>query len=461
MNHSGHSLDLERSSLLTDLYQLTMIAAYFENEFNPQATFELFIRKMPENRGYLIFAGLEQALEYLESLHFTSKEIRYLKSLPVFKNISSEFFDYLKSFRFSGEVWAPLEGELCFAGEPLVRVTGPLIEAQLVETYLLTITNFQTLIATKAARVVDAAKGKSVVDFGTRRAHGPEAAVLAARASFIGGCAGTSNVHAAMKLGIPPVGTMAHSFVMAFDSEDEAFEAYRRCFPESTTLLIDTYDTVAAARKVSRINKPVSAVRLDSGDLARVSKKVRDILDRAGKKGIQIIASSDLNEYIIDRLLSEGSPIDLFGVGTEMVTSKDAPALGGVYKLVEIMERGTVIPKIKLSSAKATYPGKKQVFREASVRGFYTRDIVAGCDEKIPGRPVLKRVIAKGKATLSPESLEHIRERSLKERAKIPESVRRLENPRTYPVQYSRFLKGELRRLRDGIRSEGSGEHER
>jgi nicotinate phosphoribosyltransferase len=452
MNHSGHSLDLEKSSLLTDLYQLTMIAAYFENEFNPQASFELFIRKMPENRGYLIFAGLEPALEYLAGLHFSSEEINYLKSLPVFKHISSEFFDYLKSFSFSGEVWAPLEGELCFAGEPLLRVTAPLIEAQLVETYLLTITNFQTLIATKAARVVDAAKGRTVVDFGTRRAHGPEAAMLAARASFIGGCAGTSNVYAAMKLGIPPVGTMAHSFVMAFDSEEEAFEAYRRCFPESNALLIDTYDTVAAARKVARINEPVHGVRLDSGDLARLSKKVRDILDRAGKHETRLIASSDLNEYIIDRLLTQGAPFDLFGVGTEMVTSRDAPTLGGVYKLVEIVEGKAAIPKIKLSSEKATYPGKKQVFRETGARGFYRGDVVAGSDEKIPGRPVLKQVMARGKATLAPESLERIQERAFKERAKLPESVRRLENPRPYPVQYSRSLKEELRRLKQGLR---------
>jgi nicotinate phosphoribosyltransferase len=458
MSGSATSLDLQKSVLVTDLYELTMVAGYFEKGFNPPATFELFIRSMPDNRGYMVFAGLAQALEYLEQLRFTSREISYLKKLPVFKHISRDFFDYLKSFRFTGEVWAPLEGELCFAGEPLLRVTAPLIEAQLVETYLLTVTNFQTLIATKAARVVDAADGRGVVDFGTRRAHGPEASILAARACYIGGCTGTSNVYAAMKLGIRPVGTMAHSFVMAFDTEDESFEAFRSCFPENAILLIDTFDTAAGARKAAKIQEPIQGVRLDSGDLVKLSKQVRQILDRAGKHDIQIVASSDLNEYVIDRMLKQDAPFDLFGVGTEMVTSKDVPALGGVYKLVEIEKRGKTIPKIKLSSEKATYPGKKQVFRELGATGFYKRDVVASADEKIPGRPILKKVMAKGKVKIKPESLDVIRKRALAERGKLTESVRRIENPRAYPVQYSARLKQDLDKTRRRIRA---GEREK
>ncbi len=454
MGRPSHSLDLHKSALLTDLYQLTMIAGYFENDFNLPATFELFVRKMPANRGYLVFAGLEQALEYLENLCFTSEEISYLRKLPVFKNISKGFFDYLRSFRFTGEVWALREGEPCFAGEPLLRVTAPLMEAQLVETYLLAVINFQTLIATKAARVVDAARGRSVVDFGTRRAHGPEAALLAARACFIGGCAGTSNVLAAMKLGIPPVGTMAHSFVMAFDSEEEAFEAYRRSFPENAVLLIDTFDTVAAARKTSKMKEPILGVRLDSGDLVGLSREVRKVLDRAGKKGTSIVASSDLNEYIIERMLKRGAPLDMFGVGTEMVTSRDEPALAGVYKLVEIVEGKKPIPKIKLSSEKATYPGKKQVFRETDSRGFYTRDTVARAGEDLRGRPLLRKAMAKGKVKISQEPVHKIRRRAGRELSMLPASVRRLTDPKPYTVRYSGRLRRELRRLEKSVRRE-------
>jgi len=428
------------NGLMTDLYQLTMAAGYFQCGRQVEASFELFVRRLPENRGYLIFAGLEPALDYLEDLRFLPEEVAYLQGLPAFQHVDKSFFDYLREFRFQGEVWAMAEGEAAFANEPLLRVTAPIMPAQLVETYLLSIINFQTLIATKAARVVDAARGRAVVDFGARRAHGPEAGVLAARACMIGGCAGTSNVHAARILGIAPVGTMAHSFIMAFASEDQAFEAYRRVFPDSTMLLLDTYNTLEAARKVARMKEPIQGVRLDSGDLAALSKAVRRILDEAGKPDVKIVASSDLNEYRIEQLLREGAAIDIFGVGTEMVTSRDDPALGGVYKLVELSEGGQVAAKVKLSLDKETFPGRKQIFRASDSAGKYRGDVIGRSDEALPGRPLLAPVMKNGEVLRPHPPLAEVQRRAREGRERLAPEVRRFRDPAAYPVGSSPAL---------------------
>jgi nicotinate phosphoribosyltransferase len=352
-----------RQGLITDLYQLTMAAAYYDNNVDISGTFELFVRNLPESRSYLIVAGLEHAVQYLLALKFHDEEIEYLRSLDTFKTASAAFWRYLHDFHFTGDVWAVPEGTVIFADEPMLRLRAPIIEAQIVETFLLSAMNFQTMVASKAARVVQSACGKPVVDFGTRRAHGPEAGILAARASYIGGCIGTSNVEAGFSFGIPVFGTAAHSFTMAFDNEEDSFQSYYRVFPESTTLLIDTYDTIKGAKKACTLGSGLKGVRLDSGDILTLSKKVRTILDEAGLREVKIVASGDLNEYKIDNLLQNGAPIDIFGVGTEMVTSKDAPALGGIYKLVECERNGVITYKSKFSDEKVTYPGSKQLLR--------------------------------------------------------------------------------------------------
>jgi len=433
-------LDFENRALITDFYQLTMSASYFQHNYNPIATFEMFVRHLPENRGYLIFAGLEQTLEYLENLNFLPEEIGYLKSHPVFKHIPKTFFDYLSGFKFTGEVRALEEGEPFFAGEPILQVRAPLIQAQMVETYLLNMINFQTLVATKASRVVCAARGRQVVDFGTRRAHGPEASVLAARAGFIGGCFGTSNVHAARKLEIPAVGTMAHSYVMAFAGEKQAFENYLTSFPENAVFLIDTYDTIHSAHIVSEFKDEIRGVRLDSGDLLQLSKSVRRILDQAGKKSARIVASGDLNEYLIDELVRKKAPIDLFGVGTELVTSRDAPALGGIYKLVEVeTEKGTKYT-LKLSSQKATYPGMKQIWRKLGEKGLSSEDLIGLAEEKISGRALLKKVMESGKKIKKLPGLEEIQKKAQAELKRLPPRVKSLSSPGHYPVRHSEKL---------------------
>ena len=424
-------------ALVTDLYELTMSAAYFSSGITDPATFELFVRSLPESRGTLIAAGLEQAVHYLTNVRFTSDQIDYVRNLPIFKHADRRFFDALKRFRFTGDVWAVPEGTPVFPNEPIMRVTAPIIEAQVAETYLITTIMMQTMIATKAARVVDAAQGRGVVDFGSRRAHGPQAGVLAARAAFIGGCTGTSNVMAARALGIPPVGTCAHSFVMAFEDEAEAFRKFRRIFPEETVLLIDTYDTVAGAEKAVRTGAGLGGVRLDSGDLAALSKRVRALLDENGLPNAQIVASSDLNEYKISDLLAAGAPIDLFGVGTEMVTSYDHPALGGVYKLVDVNGTG----KIKDSTGKESYPGPKQIFRAAD------HDVIGEAGESLPGRPLLEPVIRSGALDGALPPIEQIRERARAEREALPAGVLRMRSPDPYRVLISERLQAARSKL--------------
>jgi nicotinate phosphoribosyltransferase len=429
------------SGLATDLYQLTMAAAYHANGRNERASFELFTRRLPERRSYLIVAGLEQALDYLQGLSFSSGDIEYLRGLPAFGHVSPEFFDYLRDFRFTGDVWAMPEGTVAFANEPLLRVTAPLIEAQIVETYLLSTINFQTLIASKAARIVESARGRGIIEFGARRAHGFGAAVYAARAAFIGGCVGTSNVETGKMFGLPVYGTAAHSFTMAFDREIDAFRAYFKVFPESSTLLLDTYDTIGAARLATEFGPKLRGVRLDSGDLLELSKQVRAILDDAGMRRTKIFASGDLDEFKIAGLIASGAPIDLFGVGTDLSTSRDAPALGGVYKLVEIDFDGRVSPKMKLSCDKATYPYRKQVWRATADDGSFAGDVIARADEvDLPGAPLLELVMRDGRMDAPISGLQDAQERAKRQLAGLPEPHKRLIEAQPYPVHYSDML---------------------
>ncbi len=436
------SLFLPEDSLgiVTDLYQLTMAAGYFEHRMQDIATFELSVRHLPKNRSYLVIAGLEQALQYLTHIKFSAEAIKFLRELPAFKQASNEFFEYLKNFIFSGTVYAMPEGTIAFAGEPLIRVTAPIIEAQIVETYLLSIINYQTLIATKSSRIVYAAKGRDVVDFGTRRAHGPQAGVLAARSSFIGGCNGTSNVFAAYELGISAVGTIAHSWVMAFKNEQDSFNKFHEIFPDNTILLIDTYDTLTGARHAAKIGEKLKGVRIDSGDLLKLSKDVRKVLDAEGLQHVKIIASGDLNEDRIDDLLKNSAPIDSFGVGTEMVTSKDAPALGGIYKLVEQEHDGKSIPMMKFSEDKITYPCKKQVYRNSDKYGNFMHDIIGFEGEEIEGKPLLMPVIKYGKICYNLPTIYEIQRTALDNLAHLPEPFKRLKNAQTYPVIKSEGL---------------------
>src|ERR1700674_4982306 len=356
------------TGLLTDLYQLTMAAGYFESgKTNEVATFELFFRRLPRYRNFVLAAGLRQVAEYLLGLHFNDEEIRYLRELPQFARVSPAFFEYLRGFRFTGDLFAIAEGTPIFAGEPFLTVRAPLIEAQIVETYLLATVGFQSLIATKAARMVEVAAGRAVVDFGTRRAHSPEAGVLAGRASYIGGCVGTSNTETGFRYGIPVFGTAAHSWVQSFPSEKEAFGRLQNLLGEATVYLIDTYDTIAGAKLAASLGRPVWGVRLDSGNLVELSRAVRKILDDAGLQDVKIMATSALNEYKILEFAAARAPIDAFGVGTDLATSTDSPNLGVVYKLVELNGRSTA----KFSEDKHTLPGAKQVFR------FATHDVIA------------------------------------------------------------------------------------
>lgn len=427
--------------LATDLYQLTMIAGYFECRKNHKSTFELFVRNLPEKRSYLIAAGLEQAIHYLRNLRFTEEYLKYLKNLPVFKNVSRGFFNYLRNFSFGGDVYAIPEGTVFFANEPIIRVTAPMIEAQIVETYLLSMINYQTLIASKASRVVHDARGRDVIDFGTRRAHGPQAGVLAARACFIGGCAGTSNVLAACELGIPAVGTVAHSWVMAYDDEYESYKDFHKVFPDNTILLIDTYDTITGAKLATKIGRKLKGVRLDSGNITLLSKKVRKILDDAGLGHVKITASGDLNEYKISQMLDEGACIDSFGVGTEMVTSKDVPALGGVYKLVEQEKEGRSIPKMKFSEDKATYPAKKQVYRFLNNKGMFKKDIIGLVDEVFDAEVLLLPVMKKGKLVYKIPTVQQIQEVADKNISQLSDKFKALDCKALYPVTISKRLK--------------------
>ena len=442
----------ENMSLFTDFYELTMCASYFDNKKFKPATFDLFIRRLPENRSYLLFSGLEQVLLYLKNVKFTEKQLAYLKT----QGFNQQFLDYLRDFKFTGEVWAASEGTVAFACEPLIRVTAPIIEAQLVETFLLNTINLQTMIATKASHVVDAAKGKAVIEFGLRREHGVDAGMKVARSSYIAGCNGTSNVLAGFHYGIPVFGTMAHSFIMSYPKEIDAFRGFARTFPNKSTFLIDTYDDLAGAEKAVIVAKELekkgyrlAGVRLDSGDLAAISKKVRKLLDNKGLEYVKIFASGDLDEFKIAALLKNAAEIDAFGVGTKMGTSVDKPYVDVIYKLCETMdERGKFSPVMKLSEGKVTLPGRKQIYRFNDEKGNYTKDVIALVDEKVKGEKLLIKVMEKGKITYDLPSLDEIRAAAAENLSKLPPKYRKLTKSQPYPVELSQDLKNLIKKLK-------------
>lgn len=427
-----------RDGLRTDLYQLTMGAALLAHGRDDVATFELYTRRLHPQRGYWLACGLELALEYLEGLHVSKEQLDWLRDLPHFASVDAKLLDRLGQLRFTGDVWALPEGTPVFPNEPLLRVTAPIVEAQVVETYLLSLVNFSTLIASKAARVATACGTKQFVDFGTRRAHGPEAGELVARASYVGGAAGTSNVEAAHRLGIKVHGTFAHAWVMAWDDEATAFRKYAEVFPNATTLLIDTYDTVAAARRIVAEKLPCRAVRLDSGDLGALAKQVRAVLDAGGRREVQIIASGDLEERKIAELEASGAPIDVYGVGTELATSKDCPALGGVYKVVETRAGGRVRHPVKVSTDKGSWPGVKQVWRRTTTASDLARgDVVELASEQAPSAdhaPLLEQVMKGGRRLRPAPSLDALRAQAQARLAALPDGVRRLEAPDPWTV---------------------------
>jgi len=385
------------NGLLTDLYELTMAAGYFAaGKHEETATFELTIRRLPRNRDFVIAAGLHRVVDYLLNLRFTSDEIAYLRTLPSLKNAAPDFWKYLATFRFTGDLFAVPEGTVLYEGQPVLNVRAPLIQGQIPETYLLAAIGYETLVATKAARIVHAAEGRQIVEFGTRRAHTPEAGVLGARAAYIGGCAGTSNTLAGYRYGIPVLGTAAHSWVMSFASELEAFERLQRLLGDRTVHLIDTYDTLEGARTAARLGHPLWGVRIDSGDLAQLSRDVRHILDDNGLHDARIMASGDLDETKIEALVKAGAPIDAFGVGTELTTSADAPSIGAVYKVVAIGNPGEVRYPVKTSPEKHTIPGAKQLFR------LPDHDVLALNTECLSGSEALMKPVILGGTLIEP-----------------------------------------------------------
>jgi nicotinate phosphoribosyltransferase len=437
----------ERSSaLLTDLYQINMMQAYLDHGETETAVFELFVRNLPPRRGFLVAAGLEQALHYLETLQFPPAEIEWLKSTGRFR---TNLLDCLAALRFTGDVHAVPEGTVFFANEPILRVTAPLPQAQLVESRLINIVHFQTLIAAKAARVLLAAPDKVLVDFGFRRAHGAEAGLMAARASYLTGFAGTATVLAGQEFGIPVYGTMAHSFIESFDDEVAAFAAFAQSRPDNLVLLIDTYDTEAAARKVVALAPrlkdagiAIRAVRLDSGDLVALSRSVRAILDGGGLRDVTIFASGGLDEDSLADFARARAPIDGFGVGTNMTTSADVPALDIVYKLQEYAG----VARRKRSANKATWPGRKQVWRRYDAAGRMAGDTLSletsppPADAGRRGDPLLQLVMRNGRRVAPPSSLDDIRRHAKLELERLPEPLRRLEPGMVYPVEVGREL---------------------
>ncbi len=441
------------NALLTDLYQLTMAAGYFEaGKHHEVATFELFVRRLPYNRNYYLTAGLPQAIEYLLNLRFEPEEIAWLRALPQFSRVSPEFFTYLAGLRFSGDIFGIPEGTPVFPNEPILTIRAPLIEAQLVETYLLATIGFQTLIASKAARIVEAAGTASVVEFGTRRAHGPESGLLAARAAYVGGCIGTSNVQAGYRFGIPVYGTSAHSWVMSFVSEIDSFRQLQKLLGEGTTYLIDSYDTLEGARKAIALGQPISGVRLDSGNLFELSRAVRALLDDAGFNDVKIMATSDLNEYRIVELTAAAAPIAIYGVGTDLATSADSPSLGAVYKLVELEADGVKRYTAKYSEEKHTRPGAKQVYR------YGNRDLISCAWESSPeGGPseaLLRPVMANGQLLQALPDAHQARLAARENIKKLPYALKSLYAPEEHPwrVEYSTELLALDARVRQNLR---------
>ena len=445
----------QNMSLFTDFYELTMCASYFDNKKFEPATFDLFIRRLPENRSYFLFAGLEQVLLYLKSVKFTKEHLAYLKT----QGFNQQFLDYLRDFRFTGDVWAVPEGTVAFPCEPLIRVTAPMIEAQLVETFLLNTINLQTMIATKASRVVHAAKDKAVIEFGLRREHGVDAGMKVARSSYIAGCNGTSNVLAGLAYGIPVFGTMAHSFIMSYEEELDAFRAFARTFPNKSTLLIDTYDDLAGAEKAAVVAKELEkkgcrlgGVRLDSGDLVEISKQVRKLLDDRGLQYVKFFASGDLDEFKVAELQEKGAKIDAFGVGTKMGTSADKPYLDVIYKLCETMSDGMFHPIMKLSEGKVTLPGRKQVYRFKDEKGNFEKDRITLADEEVKAEPLLIKVMEKGEIIYDLPSLDEIRAAAAENLSKLSTQYKKLTNAPAYPVELSPDLEMLIKNLKKKLR---------
>ncbi|MCX9083630.1 MAG: nicotinate phosphoribosyltransferase [Candidatus Methanoperedens sp.] len=430
-------------ALRTDLYQLTMMQAYWKSGHNPEATFDYFVRKIPSG-PYLVTAGLNFFLDYIENLRFEDDDIKYLET----QGFDHEFLFYLRNFTFTGDIFAMLEGSIAFPIEPIIRVTAPIMEAQLIETFLLNKMNFSSLIATKASRIVHAAKGRSIAEFGLRRAQG-DGYLEATRATYIGGCASTSNVMAGKILGIPVSGTMAHSFVTSFDHEIDSYRAYADVFPKRCFLLIDTYDTIEGARKAVIVGKELEergekllGVRLDSGDLCELSKQVRRILDEAGLSYVKIVASGDLNEWKIEELIDHGARIDMFGVGTELITGRPNPALDGIYKLSDVVEQGEHLPKMKLSeeTVKSTLPGKKKVWRVIE-KGIFVKDIISLDDEIMDNaKPLLEQIVKNGRIICKRPSLDMIRQRAALDLASLVDKYKKLDQAAVYPVEFSQKL---------------------
>jgi nicotinate phosphoribosyltransferase len=445
-------VDPANAALLTDLYELTMASSYRSRGMNDAATFDLFVRELPARRSFLVVCGIEQALDYLEEIRFEPEALDYLGSLGMFEEA---FLDYLSNFRFSGEVWAMQEGEIAFAREPLLSVTAPLIEAQIVETFLLNCVTFQTMVASKAARVALAAGERRFLDFSLRRDHGADAGLKAARAAYLAGASATSNVLAGSAYGIPVSGTMAHSYVMAFDSELDAFRAFAQDFPDHAVLLIDTFDVEQGARNAVTVASELASagfvlkgVRIDSGDLGVLSRKVRSILDQAGLTETEILLSGDLDEYRIREMLEAEVPVDAFGVGTQLGTSADSPFLGGVYKLVA--EGGE--PKVKLSAGKVTLPGRKQVYRTTR-DGLIAGDVIALQDEApAAGRPLLELVMSDGRRVAPGPSLSQLRERCRASLGELPDDLKELEVDHVdYPVDLSAPLTDLASQIEEGL----------
>jgi len=443
---------LDQAVLLTDLYQLTMAQAYFQSRRMAEATFSLFVRSYPADRGYFVAAGLRDVCDFLQEWRFDAAAIDFLHSKRLF---ADEFLDFLPSLSFTGEVWAIPEGRLFFADEPILEVTAPIIEGQIAETFIINQINLQSLIATKAARCLYAAGGRPVVDFALRRTHGIDAGLKVARSSYLAGFGGTSNVLAGELYGIPIVGTMAHSFVSSHEQEIDAFRNYVKSFPHNAILLIDTYDTIAGAHKAVEVAKEMAArgekligVRIDSGDLAALAKEVRGIFDEAGLHDLKITGSGGLDEYDLAKLAQLGVPYDNYGVGTRMGTSADAPWLDIAYKLVEYDGRSVV----KLSPGKASWPGKKQVFRFSEGESLLG-DVLGVRDENVAAEPLLKKVMEKGKLTAPLPSLEENRAVFLDEFARLPEPTKAIRSPIRYPVEFSESL----RKLRAEVEKKLSG----
>ena len=469
-------VDLKRNlSLLTDFYELTMSNGYFLNGMRDRvAVFDMFFRTVPDNGGFAIFAGLEQLVEYLENLSFSEEDIEYLREQGQF---SDAFLEYLANFEFACDIWAPKEGTPIFPGEPVVVVKGPLIQTQLVETMVLLTINHQSLIATKTNRMIRAAGGRAIFEFGSRRAQGYDAAVLGARASYIGGCAATACVLAGRRYGIPVVGTMAHSWVQSFDSEYEAFKSYAELYPDSCTLLVDTYNVIKsgvpnAIRVFNEVLLPKGfrpkGIRIDSGDIAYLSKRARAMLDEAGFADVKITASNSLDEYLIRDLILQGAKVDLFGVGENLITSKSAPVFGGVYKLAAVQEQegGEFIPKIKVSESveKITTPGFKRLYRlYDKENGKALADYITLYDETVDdskplaifdqhapwkkqtlenyvSRPLLEPIFSKGKLVYTLPSLGEVKAYCTEQVNTLWDEVTRFENPHTYYVDLSQKL---------------------